>query len=96
LGSRYLDLAVTEVTLHEQGSATVLTGLIQNSGSETAVQPTLIASFYDAQENIIGYSQHTLPDVLEPGQSVRFNLETAAPGGTAVSVKTFLIGQRLP
>ncbi len=96
LGSRYLNLIATDVTLDNGANSIILRGAVQNIGSETADQPTLIATFYDAQERITGFAQLTMPENLAAGQSVPFTLETTPPGGTAVSVKTFLIGRQLP
>ncbi|MCP4360984.1 MAG: LysM peptidoglycan-binding domain-containing protein [Chloroflexi bacterium] len=94
VGTRYLDMtAAYDLTLNA-GTA-LLRGDVQNVGEDTAVQPTLIAAFYDAQKQIIGFAQHTLPDAVPPDESVPFEFETTPPGGTVAAVEVFVIASRM-
>lgn len=94
LGSRYLDLTVTDWSLDHVGSVVEIMGTIENVGVDTAVQTTILASFYDGQGNIIGFVEETLPLELAPAQTSPFTIQTAPPGGTAVNATLFPFAQK--
>ncbi len=94
LGSRYLDLAVGDTAVSAQSDRAEISGQVQNVG-ETAAQVIVVASLYDAQGNLAGFQQMTLPDVLLAGETRPFTMQAAPPGGTAVTVQVIAFGQRV-
>jgi hypothetical protein len=92
LGSRYLDLLVTETEWVTQGvtegvEAEVkrLSGAVQNAGAVIASGVTVVATFYDAGGQVTGYVQQRLEGSLAPGDAIPFTLEVVPPGGVAES-----------
>jgi len=93
LGSRYLDLAVSETAVSTEGDRAQISGQVQNVGDAVAAV-ILVASLYDAQGNLAGFQKLTLPEPLPPGETRPFQIEAAPPGGTAVTVQVIAFGQK--
>lgn len=91
-GSHYLDLAaeVTEATIEDDLVA--LTGIITNTGALTATTISVVATFYDTQERVSGYSQQLLPGPLAPGETAPFALEGTPPGAPVVDYRLLVQG----
>jgi LysM repeat protein len=85
LGSRYLDLLVTEAEWIEEEGVRRLSGEVQNEGAAVASGVAVVATFYDAEGRVTGYIQHRLEEDLAPGASLPFTLEIVPPGGVAES-----------
>lgn len=84
LGTRYLDLVVSEVETAFAEGRVVLEGNVANVGESAAADITLITTLYDAQGNVIGYHQTLLPTPLSAGEHSSFTLEITPPGGSPV------------
>lgn len=91
-GSHYLDLApeVTEATIEDDFVA--LSGVITNTGSLTATATSVVATFYDAQGRVSGYSQQQLPGPLPPGETASFALDGTPPGAPVVDYRLLVQG----
>lgn len=89
-GSRHVDVSVVQAAVSSSGETVQLEGELQNTGKVTAVEPTIVATFYDEAGQMTGFSQQTVADTLGPGETIPFTVETTLPGGeaadTAVSV----------
>jgi LysM repeat protein len=91
-GSHYLDLAaeVTEATIEDDFVA--LTGAITNTGVLTATTISVVATYYDSQDRVSGYSQQLLPGPLPPGETAPFALEGTPPGAPVVDYRLLVQG----
>jgi LysM repeat protein len=91
-GSHYLDLAAgaTEATIEDDRVA--LTGTITNTGALTATAISVIATFYDAQNRISGYSLQLLPGPLPPGEVIPFSLDGTPPGAPVADYRLLVQG----
>ena len=95
-GSHYLDLAseVTEATIEDGFVA--LTGAITNTGFLTATTISVVATFYDTQGRVTGYSQQQLPGPLAPGETAPFALEGTPPGAPVADYRLLVQGLAAP
>lgn len=91
-GSHYLDLAaeVTEATI--EGDFVALTGTITNTGVLTATSISAVATFYDTQRRVSGYSQQLLPGPLPPGETLSFALDGTPPGAPVADYRLLVQG----
>jgi LysM repeat protein len=85
LGSRTLEITISEPELATNGESVTLSGVMTNSGAEAASQVLLIATFYDAQGNVTGFQQQMVAEQLGVGEERPFRLEAAPPGGATVA-----------
>jgi hypothetical protein len=85
LGSRYLDLAVENPTLTTEDNRALVEGKVVNGGKATAVNISLVATFYDRQGHVTGYRELHLPGPLPPGETLPFTIEATLPGGHPVT-----------
>jgi LysM repeat protein len=83
LGSRYLELVVTETEWIEEEGVKRLSGEVQNEGAAVATDVAVVATFYDVDGRVTGYIQHRLGEDLAPGASNPFTVEVVPPGGGA-------------
>lgn len=82
LGSRYLGVEATAVSLSSSEGQVMLTGELDNQGDRPATQLRLIATFYDAAGQISGFQvQEWAEGVLGVGEKRPFSLTAAPPGG---------------
>ena len=89
LGSRYLDLVITDAALEPETG--LLHGVLINSGDATASQIRLTASLYNEAEQLIGFAQQYLVGVeLAAGEQVPFTIQGRAGEGTT-SIASFVI-----
>ncbi len=79
-GSHYLDLAVETAAATIEEDLVTITGAITNTGTAGAVSIAVVATFYDAQGRVSGYSQALLPGPLAPSAVLPFTIEGAPPG----------------
>lgn len=89
LGTRYLDLAVSELEATFAEGRVVLEGQVTNVGERAAADIALITTLYDAQGNVIGFHEIALSDPLLSGSHTPFILLITPPGST-VSTYTIL------
>jgi LysM repeat protein len=93
LGSRYLDVAATDVVLTHDAGQVTLAGAVENRGARTATDLRLIATFYDAAGRVSGFQVTELPDVrLGVGEKRPFSLLAAPPGGEVVGYSLLVQG----
>ncbi|MCP4415241.1 MAG: hypothetical protein GY805_01380, partial [Chloroflexi bacterium] len=85
LGTRYLDVAVTESAISHSGDSVTLTGSFQNEGAEVANNVQIIATFYDSEGNVTGFQQQVVAETLQVGEERPFALETTPPGGKTIA-----------
>jgi LysM repeat protein len=83
LGSRYLEFTVEEATLTAEDNRALVEGQVINTGQATAVNISLVVTFYDSQGKVTGYREIRLPGPLTPGDSLPFLIEATLPGGRA-------------
>ncbi len=95
LGSRTLEITISEPELATNGESVTLSGVMTNSGAEAASQVRLIATFYDAQGNVTGFQQQMVAEQLGMGEERPFRLEAAPPGGTTVTYTLHAEAQRI-
>lgn len=94
LGTRYLDLAVSEVDATFEEGRVILDGQVANVGEVAAANITLITTLYDQQGSVIGYHQTNLPDLLPAAERRSFTLEITPPGGSPVNYTLMVQGVR--
>ncbi|MEW5989038.1 MAG: FxLYD domain-containing protein, partial [Chloroflexota bacterium] len=83
LGSRYLDVAVSQVEMAVEESQVVLSGVVQNVGERTVASVVLVATLYNEPGNVVGFGQLRLEEPLAAEEERPFELRLAPPGGRA-------------
>jgi LysM repeat protein len=96
IGSHYLDLAVSTAAATIEEDLVSITGAITNTGTLNAVSIAVVATFYDAQGRVSGYSQALLPGPLAPGDELPFTIEGTPPGALVASHQLLVTGIALP
>jgi hypothetical protein len=61
-----------------------------------AVSIAVVATFYDAQGRVSGYSQALLPGPLAPGDALPFTIEGTPPGALVASHQLLVTGIAVP
>lgn len=84
LGTRYLDLAVRDARLTVDEGRVVLTGTVVNTGLVSAEPVVLVATLYDNNGAVSGFSQLLLAEPLPPQAERTFTIDVAPPGGDTV------------
>ncbi|MEZ4641365.1 MAG: FxLYD domain-containing protein [Chloroflexota bacterium] len=92
-GTRYADLLVTETAVAGDGDRVQISGQVTNRGTETATNLLLIATLYNAQEDVSGYAQLQLDTTLAPGENTPFVFDATPPGGQVVTTQIIAQGQ---
>lgn len=86
LGSRYLDLSVTETeveTAEEADTALLrLTGEVVNQGAAVASGVVVVITVYGDEGNVTGYVLHELEGEIAPAAATSFAIDIVPPGGT--------------
>lgn len=85
LGTRYLDILLTETAVAFNGERAQVTGLVQNAGNEEATAVRLVLTLYDSQGQISGFAHQTLDASLLPGDNHPFAFDVTPPGGEPAS-----------
>ena len=96
LGDRYIDLQVSDIHLNQENPATQIEGVVQNVGSETAVSIQLILSFYDAEQQVVGFIIRELDGELPAGADMMFAETAVSLGAPVESVSSTLFAYKLP
>lgn len=95
LGSRYVGVQPTAVSLTSSEGQITLTGELENTGEHPASQLRLIATFYDAAGQISGFQVQEWADgVLGVEEKRPFSLTAAPPGGAVVGYGLLVQGIR--
>ena len=94
-GQRHLDLAVTEAAVAAQGAHYLVTGTLQNNGSDGAEEIVVVATLYDEEGNVTGYQQQVLDVTLPPGAALAVQMRAVPPGGEATRVEIMAHGRRI-
>jgi len=94
--SRTLSLSVSESDFNSTENKVTVTGIIENNGAETAVQPQLTATLYDQAGHISGYGQLTVSDPIPANGRVPFTLRLAPPGAPPTAVTFHIQALRAP
>jgi LysM repeat protein len=94
LGSRYLDVAVSETAVQSEGDVATVQATVTNVGTEAA-WVMVVAALYDAQGQIAGYTQVALPTPLAVGEKQQVRWQTAVPGALGETAVLTPFGQRL-
>ena len=81
LGLWYLDLAVVDTAVIDDGEQVHVSGHVQNNGLDTAVRISLTATFYNDLNQVTGYQQQDFVEPLAPTATMPFSLTAAPPGG---------------
>lgn len=83
LGSRYLNLSVTELESAEEGDAGLvrLTGEVVNEGTPVASGVALVVTVYDHRGDVTGYVLHEVEGEIAPGAATPFVVDVVPPGG---------------
>lgn len=95
LGSRYLDVTVTETAVDLSGARVGLSGQVQNDGDVTAADVTVVATFYDAAGDVTGFQIRRLPGTLAAGGTAVFSVTAAPPGGQSSDVAVAVQAQMM-
>jgi LysM repeat protein len=95
-GNHYLDLAATAATATIEEDLVTISGTIANTGALPATSIAVIATFYDAQGRVSGYSQRLLPGSLLPGEAVPFTLDGTPPGAVVEDYRLLVQGIAVP
>jgi LysM repeat protein len=95
-GNHYLDLAATAATATIEEDLVTISGTIANTGALTARSIAVIATFYDAQGRVSGYSQALLPGPLPPGETASFTLDGTPPGAIVEDYRLLVQGIAVP
>jgi LysM repeat protein len=88
LGDRYLDLEVSDQEVNIGDNLVHFLLRLVNVGEATAERIQLVATFYNPEGRVAGFSEYSVAGPLEAGQSRIFEGETAVPGGQ-VTTYTF-------
>lgn len=96
LGTRYLDLVVTETAVSHHGERVQISGQITNSGGETVTDLLVVAALYNAQGDISGYAQLRLDTTLAPGDNTTFTADVTPPGSEVVTAQVMAQGKFAP
>jgi len=94
LGSRYLDLAITEQEGESEGHYFTVKGLVQNTGQANAQTVAVLVTTYDAQGRVTGFRQADLESDLAAGESAPFKVNLLPFGGTVVTYAVQVQGTR--
>lgn len=90
-GTHLFDLTVVDAELSDEEPARI-GGRVLNTGSRPAEAVVVVATFYDAQERISGFSVQWLETTLAPGEMAFFTLAAAPPGGELVDYRLLVQG----
>ncbi len=89
----YLDLAVADENGGPVGATYRVTGVVRNSGGETAEQISLLVTLYDAAGQVTGFRKVFLPDALPSGAETPFDIRLS-PGGPGTEYHTVAVSGR--
>jgi LysM repeat protein len=87
---RLADLAVTDAEVTIDDGLARISGVLRNTGLETAVQIRLVTTLYDGAGIVTGYHELRLIDPLAAGATYTFRVATIPPGGH-VATHTFIV-----
>lgn len=91
LGNRSTAFTMSDVSLESSDQQVRMRGTVSNTQPITA-SVSLIASLYDADGRLSGFSQVTIPDQIGGLNSAEFYLQTTVPGRAVTSYKLQAIG----
>jgi hypothetical protein len=72
-----------------------VSGSVLNIGQETAENMSLVAIFFDGQNQITGFTQYQFDSLLPPEATLPFSFDTAPPGGQTLRVEMVVQGQKI-
>lgn len=95
MGTRYQDLIATGSLASVDEFRISLSGEVENTGASAAEAVTVVAIFYDQQDQVLGYNIASLEGVLESGLSASYHIIAAPPGGIPTSFVLLAEGIRI-